>query len=327
MTLTKVQKTIMGLLIISLLSTFSFVGYKQLFGKTFKVYRDNYLEFGVENGTSVCRDCEREFYLKLKSRVKIPESYKQQYNITDNYAYSVIIPNSEYRKMWNIELYDSFGNKLDIPMQIWHLSGTTWKKYPPTTSLTLSTSVKRFKVTATLPDNIEVSGRVELKFKLFDQNIDISKDPIWWVNGNPISVETLKKCKITSEPIREYINIQAIYYHNQTICSDFPTNLSCKNFNYYNSTFISDTIYYISIVNTTTCRDTGFKIRDKMIDFEKINWNCIKDGSQICCEAPHQSNQDGVCSSGEGYCLFNLPSLKKQCTISKTRQIMDLNAE
>lgn len=285
------------------------------------------MEFGVENGTVICKDCSREFYLKLKSKVKIPEDYKQKYNITDNYAYSVIIPNKEYKEMWKIELYDNDGNRLDIPIQLWYLSGTIWKKYPPSiASLSLSTIAKRFKVTAILPDDIVVSGKIGLKFKLFNQDIDTSFDPIWWINGNPVEVKILQDCKTYSKSAGTNRVVKSVYYLNQTICSDVPINKSCQSVNYLNFTY-DNVIGYYEILNTTICKNIGFNIRNKIIDFAEVEWKCSRNNLVICCEAQHQSNQDGKCSSGEGYCIFNIATLEKECTVSKTRQIGELNVK
>ena len=95
--LTTAQKRVIGLFVISLLvGTFVFVGFKDIGGKTYKVFRQTPVEFGIENGTINCSHCERQFYLKLSTKVKYE-------NITTS---SIIIPNSIYKEMFKLELFD-----------------------------------------------------------------------------------------------------------------------------------------------------------------------------------------------------------------------------
>ena len=318
------QKRQLGIWLVSialLTATFSYVGFKVYDNITYKVFQDinGYLELGIENGTKYCSHCEREFYLRLYKYVP--------FNQTDKSA-SVIIPNKLYRDMIKIELFDGMNNeKLDIPFIIQYKSGYRWYKYPPSVAdLTLTTQRKQFRIIADVPENTAVSGLVGIKVIVNGVEITFSEDPIWFFNGNPINIQLIQDCKTTSERVNRVYNVPEIRYINQTQCSDEPANLSCKIVNYLNQTS-SYSVVYIDIINTTICETTGFNISGRIIDFAEIEWKCTRDNSQICCEAPHQSNKDGVCSSGEGYCLFDITTLRKECTVSKTKQIRDLNAK
>ena len=230
--------------------------------------------------------------------------------------------------MIKIELFDGYSNeKLDIPFIIQYKSGLRWYTYPPSVAdLTLSTQRKRFKIIVDVPSDTSVSGLVGIKVVVGGKEITFNEDPLWFINGNPVDVQILKECKTHSESTYKPITLQVIAYQNKTICADEPINLSCERINIKNSTYsVHSGDYIIEISNTTICKNTGFHIRNKIIDFAEVEWNCARDKNELCCEAPHQSDQNGICSSGEGYCIFNILTLEKECTVSKTRQIKELN--
>ena len=147
----------------------------------------------------------------------------------------------------------------------------------------------------------------------------VEADPVFF----GINIEKLEDCKTTSQFEKRVQNTQYIYYQNQTQCSDEPANLSCKIVNYRNQTS-SYSVGYVDIMNITVCRNTGFNVNGRLLDFAEKDWLCTKYTDELCCEAPHQSNKNGNCDSGEGYCIFEIPSMKESCTVSKTNAIRNL---
>ena len=309
--------------IVLLTASFSYVGFKLYDNKTYKVFHDGYLELGIENGTKYCSHCEREFYLRLYKYVP--------FNETDKSA-SVIISNKLYRDMIKVELFDEYTKeKLNIPFQIKYKSGVRWYDYPPSTAdLTLSTSRKQFKIIADIPENTAVSGLIGIKITIVGKEISISEDPIWWINGNPINIDTIKRC--LNYTIEENTNIIGKYniLINTTFCSDAPLNKSCiKNFNYRNVTDNQVVGNYIYLNNKTSCVFDGYSIGGKVINFTKYGWKtCTRDNFEICCESPHQSNQNGRCESGEGYVIFDIRNLNNsKNTVSNTKSIKNIQVE
>lgn len=334
MTLTIAQKKAIGLYVVGVLfiaGSITFIGYKTISGKTYKVFRESPIEFGIENSTIECSHCERLFYIKLSTQIKVPEEYKLKYGITENYTTNIIIPNSVFRDMIKIELYDGLNNeKLDIPFKIQYKSGYRWYNYPPKTAdLTLSTSYKYFKIVADVPESMAISGLIGVRFKLFDKEIDFIEDPIWWINGVPVNVTFLKNCLTTIITTEKTNYVKETVYLNQTYCTDYPINLTCKKIPAYNYTREIVGNKYIDYQNITNCESYGVKINDKSILWEKYGYKtCSRSESIICCEAEHQSDGNGVCESGEGYVQFDLKTLAwGKNTISKTKQIKELKIE
>ena len=73
----------------------------------------------------------------------------------------------------------------------------------------------------------------------------------------------------------------------------------------------------------------GLKVGNRVLNSTKYGWlGCAREGNEICCEAPHQSNGNGKCESGEGYKIFYIDDLSKSDnTVSKTQSIKDLMIE
>lgn len=67
MALTTAQKTALGMVLLSLIGTFSFIGYKTFDNVKYKVFRDSnkYLELGIEEGTTTPAQPERNIAIQI----------------------------------------------------------------------------------------------------------------------------------------------------------------------------------------------------------------------------------------------------------------------
>ena len=180
----------------------------------------------------------------------------------------------------------------------------------------------------------EINQTVKWKITAAEQTID----PILF----GVHIEILKECKIKQEfeTIDDYGNItkerdvRETYVANYTyIFINNHTLINETKIAFFNTTRLIRKITtemevvgsHIEIINTTICKNYGYNISGHIIDYSEADWECIMDGLKLCCEAAYQSNKNGKCDSGEGYCLFDIKTLSKQCTVSPTKQIRDLN--
>ncbi len=82
-------------------------------------------------------------------------------------------------------------------------------------------------------------------------------------------------------------------------------------------------------LNTTICEDTGFEIDGRILYYRNAGWMCERTDYIITCDAPHQSNKDGICQSGERCAIFDIKDLSKRTDTgySPTKQIEELKIE
>ena len=164
----------------------------------------------------------------------------------------------------------------------------------------------------------DINQTIKWKITAAEQTID----PILF----GIDLKELKQCNTITKTIKKDVyGTETVFNKNTTVCHDFPINLTCEKISLGNATnkFLIGT--YDFFINTTSCRDYGYSISEKIMDYSEVGWECKRYGLELCCEAPHQSDKNGNCDSGEGYCLFDIKTLSKQCIVSPTKQIMDLN--
>ena len=164
------------------------------------------------------------------------------------------------------------------------------------------------------------------------QEIDI--DPIWF----GINVNKIEKCRIEQELIIK--PIRAICFSNYTTLVDVTdltnvtnsTNVTIKKV-IENVTITKPydctVAQYTDIVNTSVCKTTSFTIDNKKIDFEKVGWMCKRTDFIITCDAPHQSNKDGICQSGERCVKFDIRNMGERIEIgySPTKSIEEIKIE
>lgn len=150
---------------------------------------------------------------------------------------------------------------------------------------------------------------------------DVTKDPILF----GILFTTLKDCKTTTETrTMQIYDTEIIFNYNQTICSDFPTNKSCKQIALGNSTRKLSVGSYNEFINTTTCEDIGFNVSRKIINYNKVNGKCTIKNCVITCDYFQGGNKNGVINSGESYDTFDIcNNLKHQSRkdVGSLRQI------
>ena len=164
----------------------------------------------------------------------------------------------------------------------------------------------------------DINQTVKWKITAAEQTID----PILF----GIDVRELKECTTITKTIKKEIyGTEIVFNKNTTVCSDFPINNTCEKISLGNSTNKILIGTYEHFINTTTCEDYGYNLSGHILYYSEVDWECKRDGLELCCEAPHQSDKNGKCDSGEGYCLFDIKTLSKQCTVSPTKQIRDLN--
>lgn len=114
-------------------------------------------------------------------------------------------------------------------------------------------------------------------------------DPIWF----GVNIEEKEECQtvqtgiidmqIWGECFENYVN----FNNDSKVDETLTRNYTCKKSTYEH------------IVNKTICKNTEVIIGNKKIEYDKIGWVCKRDLFIISCDAPHQSNLDGVCQSGE----------------------------
>lgn|SRR3990167_3016446 len=194
--------------------------------------------------------------------------------------------------------------------------------------------LKRTTASNPLPIRLRILGHkeehqtVKWSFNLNHWSSEgISIDPLWIGIGNEVS--TLQRCKTTTEEISREIKGKEIILINNTFCFDAPVNKSCKQINVQNRTQNIVAGHFVDLVNTTSCVNDGLKVGNRVLNSTKYGWlGCAREGNEICCEAPHQSNGNGKCESGEGYKIFYIDDLSKSDnTVSKTQSIKDLMIE
>jgi len=334
MAYTTAQKIGFGMLLLTLLGTFSFIGYKYytIDGKNipFKVFKDSsgYLEFGIENGTEYCSTCDRYIYLRLAKKV--------------NGSASVVIPNIEYKKLLKVELYKGETKDLvEFPYKIYYKSGSSWVEYPPkTASLTLSSTPKYFKVVADLPQDTGVSGNVGISITVAGNQINIEEDPLWWINGKWVNVSWLCDYKNKQNNITVIVykttnhsltcpagktavfdrTYKWLYCYNEVALNENGTMSQSLNFsNPYDridnrTIFFSVTDYqnvtsYLDIRNTTICNKVGYIIDKEVLNFSKCGINCYENNNLVQCDlCDGDSNCDGILQSGESGIKVNISS-------------------
>ncbi len=141
-----------------------------------------------------------------------------------------------------------------------------------------------------------------------------------------IDVTSIQDCKTTQEikVVTDYgickINVTVAYFDNSSKTNEtkiVQRDRGCK---------LGEHTKYL---NTTICEDTGFDIGGKILDYAKEGWECNRTDSIITCDAPHQSNKDGVCQSGERCAIFDIRDLSKRTDTgySVTNQIEELKIE
>jgi len=329
MALTTSQKTALGLLVLTLLGTFSFIGYKVYIidekDVTFKVFKDSSgsLEFGIENGTEYCTTCDRYIYLRLAKKI--------------NGSSSVIIPNSEYKKLLKIDLYQGETQEpVNFPYKVYYKSGSSWILYPPkTASLTLSTtSPKYFKVVAVLPKDTGVSGNVGISVMINGNQISVEEDPIWWINGNPVNIEPLcnniTKTKTINvnvfTNVTEQYTCPTIYFNSSNrvgYCYSAPYVNSTDGKTYQSLLFshsfdrgfaANRTIYwnlnyfnysYLEFINMTRCDVVGFIVGERVYNLSLCDLKCNID-TEFSCDVCSVTNCNGEKDDGE-QAAFSFP--------------------
>ena len=97
-------------------------------------------------------------------------------------------------------------------------------------------------------------------------------------------------------------NVSYIYFNNKT--NEQETRQRIENFTcgtgleeYKVSGDVIDN--YIDLVNTSVCKDIGFQIGNRKIEYDKINAKCTRDGCVIQCDYFQGGNRNGICDSGE----------------------------
>jgi len=144
----------------------------------------------------------------------------------------------------------------------------------------------------------------------------------------PDSIKKVEECKTTQEVVEKPLNIPVEIFVDKTVCSDEPINLSCSTS--LSHSYIVKRYFgtFTDYINTTICKTVGFDINGKLLNYYNEGWNCKRTGFIICCDAPHQSNLDGVCNSGERYVEFDTrDSSREDFGVSPTKQIGDIRIE
>ena len=256
------------------------------------------------------------FYLRLAKYVPFPNGTKSS---------SVIVQNSVYKDMIQVKLFDVMSKKeLNLQSQLWYKSGTRWYKYPPKSAdLSLTTSPKFFKITAILPNNTAVSGLVGIKIVIADQSISFEEDPVWWISGEPLVYDLGQECEqeLTYDicSYLDYINSTYIHYNNETNKEEIKSATKEVKISYECNP---------SLVNIN-CKDVSIDVDGKIIEWQKIGWFCNLNDNILTCDAPHQSNKDGICQSGERCVTFDIADLSKRTDsgYAETKQIEELNVK
>ncbi len=141
-----------------------------------------------------------------------------------------------------------------------------------------------------------------------------------------VDITSIQDCKTTQEikVVTDYgickTNVTVAYFDNSSKTNEtkiVQRDKRCK---------LGEHTEYI---NTTICEDTGFEIDGKILDYNKAGWGCKKVNTIITCDAPHQSNKDGICQSGERCAIFDTKDLSSRINkgYSPTKQIEELKIE
>ena len=139
-------------------------------------------------------------------------------------------------------------------------------------------------------------------------------------------VSVIQDCKTTQEikVVTDYglckTNITVAYFDNSSKTNEtkiVQRDKRCK---------LGEHTEYI---NTTICENIGFMIDGKILKFGEAGWGCKKVNTIITCDAPHQSNKDGICQSGERCAIFDTKDLSSRINkgYSPTKQIEELKIE
>ena len=141
-----------------------------------------------------------------------------------------------------------------------------------------------------------------------------------------VDITSIQDCKTTQEikVVTDYgickTNVTVAYFDNSSKTNEtkiVQRDKRCK---------LGEHTEYI---NTTICEDIGFEIDGEILNFRRVGWECKRTDFLITCDAPHQSNKDGVCQSGERCIIFDIKDLSKRTDTgySPTKQIEELKIE
>ena len=212
--------------------------------------------------------------------------------------------------------------EIEINLQV-PTTGNKWRDIKEGDCLKRTTASNPLPIRLKIVGNKSIDQTVKWGFDLDHWSSEgIYIDPIWM----GLNIEILRECTNKTDIWEVGVfgtcttEKEAIYYNNISFTqSTFTTyfNYSCEK---------SKRLQYI---NSTVCINQGFSIDGRILNFSKYSWKkCSRDNFRICCEAEHQSNGDGLCKSGEGYCVFNILDLRNPtCTVSKTKAIRELKIE
>lgn len=240
---------------------------------------------------------------------------------------------------WYPVNYDSFGRStpyiFDPAVKEWKIErkwGNGWREIPLTMPCTGTWCGAKQGIPAIYSVAWRQGQQYETRIRAIKQNAD---DDIFWSLGDfdPIwfgtQIEPIQKCWNETTIIKQTVIVKIKVFINETFCSDFPLNKTCIKVPAYSYTRQENGGEIDFLQNTTHCYDIGMKINNRVVNYLKQNFRrCTRDNFVFCCEAEGQSNGNGQCESGEGYCKFDIKDLSnKQCTITKTRWLDNLKDE
>ena len=301
MALSKEVKRAMGLFVLTLFVGAGLLGYKVINNIPYKTNTKGYIEIGIQSNTiyknNTNEPFEYLFYAKLTSnKIPIPQEIRAKYNLTETTTGSIIIPNKLYSNMWQIQFFDAYtGEKLDLQSKMLYKSGTRWYNYPPKTAdLTLTTTPKYFKIQVIVPKDTAVNGLVNVKVVVYGQEITFSEDPTWFINGNPKNINVKKECFVVSTSIIK--SVKTCIVNEPYIELDKKTN---KNITKYREIEVPCDTTEIDYQNRTECKNTGYIVNDKEINYEQQGYECSRNGNTLTCDSVYDGNGDGTCDTGE----------------------------
>ena len=158
------------------------------------------------------------------------------------------------------------------------------------------------------------------------KEIKIEEDPIWWINGNPISINLLQNCIIETQT--KELPIYGLCFLNWT--DTYIDNVSKTSYLKFNSKSYSCKIdSYFDYINTTTCTTYGFNVSGKTIRWDNGKRKCYFNSPYITCKVQYQSDMSyPYCKSGEGCEIINVRDMTiNTIGISPTKQIEDLKIQ
>jgi len=230
------------------------------------------------------------------------------------YAYFNFTANEDV--FWYPINYEPFGRStpysFDPAVKEWKLErkwGNSWREIPLTKPCTGTWCGAKPNIPALYSVVWRKGQSYETRISAIKQNpIDNivwnfgKDDPIWF----GISIEIIQNCIIKTQEKLTAIYEDYFYYYNQTVCSDEPINLSCeiKTTNIY--TLKQNIGNYIEFLNTTICETIGLNISGNEFIWQKEGWECRRNLFNITCDAPFQSNRDGICQSGERCNIYDI---------------------